>query len=130
MALRLYFDADGNRPVEAGVPDALDLAIIESQDLENTLKLYIKSDDSSLTYRNVSIYGLNDVDNPVSGEVNVQHAEDNGGSPGSFLEELELPDGPYIPAVPVWRKIYSPNLQSSIRNSSLKHAIKAQEFER
>lgn len=130
MALKLYFDAEGTQPVEPGNPDALELAIIETNDLENTLKLYIKSDDASLTYEKVSMYAINDEDTPVSGEVNVQHAKDVNGSPGSFVEELDLPAGAYIPAVPVWRKIYSPNLQRSIRDSSIKHAIKAQEFDR
>lgn len=55
MALKLYLDSDATEEITDSNPDELKQAVESGTGIENEINLYLKSDDDSLTYENITI---------------------------------------------------------------------------
>jgi len=55
MALKLYLDSGTTQEITDVNPDELKQAVSSGADINNEIQLYIKSDDNSLTYENITI---------------------------------------------------------------------------
>jgi hypothetical protein len=129
MALHLYHDSGATNLIEDGDEDSYRGAVPASQTATHEEKIYIGSDDSGLTYESIEIDTVGDEDGAsTSGEVNVQYAVDNSGSAGTYSETLTLSNGDFDPAIPIWRKITAPNLQSAFKRTDIQHRITYDEY--
>jgi len=131
MALILYHDEACTNPVEIEDPDEVVQAVETGNDFVDEKKFWIKNDDVLTTYENVTLSGNGDIDGTsTSGEIDVTYAPDNTGSPGSYVQELSLANGDFDIAVPIWRKVFSPNVQDTFNNTSISHQITVEEYTR
>lgn len=114
--LRLYRDAAGQSEITSDNPDTVRKAVPAGATLTDEQVQYLKSDDPTLTYEGVSIWAEGDEDNADQhGEVAVFYALDNGGSPGEYKPVLDVPDGDFVEAVPIWRKVVAPGVRAAFR---------------
>src|SRR5690606_33636367 len=96
MALRLCHDAGATQEIAEETRDTVHMAVAVGQTLVDERPIYVLSDDPGLTYEAVSIEGVGDVDGASqSGQVDVLYALDTGGSPGTYVQTLTLPNGDY-----------------------------------
>lgn len=120
MAVRLYRDAAGTDEITSTNPDRVRKAVPVGQDLVDEQVLYLRSDDPTLTYEGVSIWAEGDEDDADQhGEVAVFYALDKGGSPGEYKPVLDVPDGDFVEAVPIWRKVVAPGVQAAFRRVNI-----------
>jgi hypothetical protein len=89
----------------------------------DAIALYIKSDDDTLSYENISLTGQND-----DTAVNVMYAPDSEGQPGTYVESLVLPNGYFLPAVKVWRRVFCTNVTSAFDRTDIKHGLAWDEY--
>lgn len=127
MALRLYFDEDLSEPMEAeeiseGEPDKTKEAVQSGEDINEEVVLYLASDDTDLTYENISIEQHN------NGDVDIEYAEDDNGNPDTYSDPLSLDDGDYSSAIKIHRKATVNDVTEAFRNESIRHRIIADEY--
>ena len=124
MALHFYHDSGATNLVEAGDVDFERVSDTEGSTIVVEQQLYIGSDDTNLTYENVSVDAVNDVDGTTTaGEIDVEYALDSGGSPGTYQQSISLADQDFDPAVPIWRKMTAPNISNAFDISNIEHHI-------
>lgn len=181
MALRLYFDSGTTNEITDSNPDELKQAIQSGNDITDEIQLYIKSDDSNLTYENISItqqsiasdwvsgtsytardgstdtpadyvigsdgeiykciqdHTADSTNEPITGgswqdywklvkAVDVQYAEDNSGSPDTYSDSLNLPNGDYSTATPIWRKAGITAIAEAFIREDIRHQVTADEY--
>ena len=129
MALRLYHDAAATTEITAANPDVVHKAVAQGQTLVDERPIYVKSDNPNLTYENVSIDGMGDVDGASqSGQVDVLYAPDNNGVPGTYVQTLTLPNQDYATPHKIWRKVTSPNVQSAFNLTTIQHQLSWHEY--
>lgn len=129
MALRLYHDAGATQEITEETPDTVHMAVAVGQTLVDERPIYVLSDDPGLTYEAVSIEGVGDVDGASqSGQVDVLYALDTGGSPGTYVQTLTLPNGDYATPYKVWRKVTSPNVQQAFNVTTIQHQLSWHEY--
>lgn len=129
MALRLYHDVAATTEITAANPDVVHRAVAQGQTLVDERPIYVKSDNPNLTYENVSIDGVGDVDGASqSGQVDVLYAPDANGSPGAYVQTLALPNGDYAQPYKVWRKVTSPNVQQAFNVTTIQHNLQWHEY--
>jgi hypothetical protein len=124
MAIRIYEDYQCTTELNLSNKDEIIEAVEQNSDYIGERKLFLKSDDAMLTYRNITIEGYGDVDNTTtSGEVDVKYALDVGGSPDIYAQKLNIPNGNYNEVVPIWRKVIAPNVQSPFLETEVEHQL-------
>lgn len=129
MALHLYHDAAATQVVDAANPDTIRQAVISGNNMVDEKVLYLASDDPSLTYENISITAAGDEDAAAnSGEVDVEYALDNAGSPGVYVDTLNLPNGDYATPVPIWRRVTAPNVIRAFERTDIEHVLSWDEY--
>jgi hypothetical protein len=129
MALKLFSDAAGTQEITSGNPDTVSKAVTAGSTLTDEKKLYLKSDNATLTYKNITLDGLNHNDNATSsGQVDVLYALDSGGTAGTYYQTLTIPDGAYTASTPIWRKIIAPNVTAAFKRTDIQHQITADEY--
>lgn len=127
--LRLYRDAAGQSEITSDNPDTVRKAVPVGATLTDEQVQYLKSDDPTLTYEGVSIWAEGDEDGAAQhGEVDVLYAPDVGGSPGTYEQVLALPDGDFVAAVPIWRKVVAPNVAAAFRRIDIVPTWAADEY--
>ncbi len=126
MALRLYHDEAALQEITAENKDTVQGAVVSGQTLTDEVILWLKSDDSNLTYENIAIASTNTPGDPP---VTVEYALDDGaGNPVSYADPLTVPDGAYITAVKIHRKAVSENITGAFVRTNIEHEVKADEF--
>lgn len=123
MGLRLYLDAACTQEVTAINPDIIHKAVVAGANMVDERSLWLKSDDSALTYENVVITAQ---DKPAN--ITVQYAKDSGGSAGSYSNSVTLTNGIFDPAVRVWRKVSASNISAAFKVTTIKHARNYDEY--
>jgi len=125
MALRLYHDADATQEITLANPDEVRVAVEAGQDLEDIEQLYLASDDTSLTYENISITKVSDGLTPA---VVIEYALDDAGSPGVWQTTLNVPDGAYIDSEIIWRRAFKADVQEAFTREDIAHEVTADEY--
>lgn len=126
MALRIYEDSDATTELTT---DIFKGAVEDGENLVEEKHLYICSDDAEKTYENVSITATNDTDGASnSGEIDYEYAPDDGGSPGTYVQTLDLSDGDFDTSVSIWRRATAPNVQEEFKNEIIEHQISFDEY--
>ena len=129
MGLRLYHDAGATQEITSGNPDTVRKAVSQGQTLTDEKAIYIKTDNTSLTYEQVKLDGIGDTDGASqSGQVDVLYALDSGGVPGTYVQTLTLPNGDYATPYKVWRKVTSPNVQQAFNVTTIQHQLTWHEY--
>ena len=129
MALHFYHDSGATNMIEVGDEDYERQADTEGSTIVIEKQIYIGSDDTNLTYENITIDAVNDVDGTTTaGEIDIEYALDSGGSPGTYQQSLNMADQDFDPAVPIWRKITAPNIQNAFKNTNIEHKINYDEY--
>ena len=123
MGLRLYLDAACTQEITDSNPDHVRKPVVAGADWVDERSLWIRSDDSALTYENIVIAAQN-----VPANVTVQYAEDNNGSPGTYADSITLPNGNFDPAVRFWRKVVVPNVNEAQKITVIKHGRTYDEY--
>lgn len=122
MALILYKDASATQPLSQGTmtnPD--EIRGDATTGLQADARLWIKSDNTEYTYRNITITAEGD-----SNEINMLYCTDNNGSPsGNWQESLVLPDGDYSTPYPIWRRLAVEPQTEPVSISTIKHKVTA-----
>lgn len=123
--LRLYHDEAGLREVTQNDPDLIKDAVYAGGSLTRISELYVKSDDSALTYENISLTAIGDENTAnQSGEVDVTYSLDNV----TFEQTLALPDGDYTTAQKVYRKVTAPNVSAAFKRLDIQHELSFDEY--
>jgi len=129
MALQLYHDSGGTNLIESGDEDIYRNAVSSSNTAVDEKIIYVGSDDTNLTYENITIDAINDEDSAsVSGEIDVTYAVDNSGTAGTYQDVLTLSDGDFSTPVPVWRKVTAPNVTSAFKRTDIQHELNFDEY--
>ena len=129
MALHLYHDSSATNLVESGDEDYEKTGVTSGNQAVVEKQLYVGSDDTNLTYENISLDALGDEDGASSsGDINVEYAHDNSGSAGSYSESISLSNGDFDPAVPIWRKITAPSVTSAFKRTDIQHELTFDEY--
>lgn len=123
MGLRLYLDAACTQEITDSNPDHTRKPVVAGADWVDERSLWIRSDDSALTYENIVIAAQN-----VPANVTVQYALDNSGSPGTYAASITLPNGKFDPAVRFWRKVVVPNVNEAQKITVIKHGRTYDEY--
>ena len=123
MGLRLYYDPECTNEITNENPDSIRKPTIFGETLVTELEIYIKSDDITLIYENISFTALND-----DAQVDVKYALDKEGTPGEYHDELQLPDGVYHDPIRVWRKISAPDVTAAFRRTDIQHSLNWDEY--
>lgn len=125
MALVMYHESGCTTPVDGTNPDEVRQAVSQGSNLEDVKEIWIKSDDATLTYENISVTASGDVDGTsTSGEIDITYSTDGS----TYNQSINLTNGTFGTAVKIWRKVYSPNVQNAFNNSSITHQITADEY--
>ena len=126
MALRLYHDEAALQEVTSENKDTVEGAVVSGQTLTDEVILWLKSDDSNLTYENIAIASTNTPGDPP---VTVEYALDDGaGNPVAYADPLAVPNGVYTTAVKIHRKAVSANITGAFVRTNIEHEVKADEF--
>lgn len=125
MGLRLYLDAACTQEITDQNPDHSRKPVVAGADWIDERSLWIRSDDPTLTYENISITAQ---DKPA--HAIVQYAKDSNGIPGVYAESLALPNSSFEPAVRFWRKVTVPNVNDAQEIATIKHSRKYDEYVR
>lgn len=124
MALHFYHDSAGTTEIDFTNVDHEREADVQGSTVVLEKKIYIGSDDSNLTYENVTVSTINDNDGATqSGQVDILYALDSGGSPGTYQQSLDVPNGDFDPPVAIWRKMVAPNIQEAFTVNFIEHHI-------
>lgn len=124
MGLKFYHDSGATNPIAVGDEDYHRGAVVSGNDLVSEKVIYIGSDETLLTYENVSVTSINDEDGAsVNGDINVQYAVDSGGVAGTYQDTLPLSDGDFATAVPIWRKVIAPNVSAPFKRIDIEHNV-------
>lgn len=130
MALKFFHDANATEPIDEQNPDIVHEPVDAGGTLLNEKKLYLASTNALLAYENLTIRGevIDVIPEEASGIiVSVMYALDNNGSPGTYEEELELPDGDYQTPLPVWRRVYVQNVDQAFK-ATIEHIVPHVEY--
>lgn len=123
--LRLYHDEAGLREVTQNDPDVIKETVFAGGTLTRVGELYVKSDDSALTYENISLTAIGDENTASqSGEVDVTYSLDNE----TFEQVLTLPDGDYVTALKVYRKVVAPTVEAAFKRLDIWHELSFDEY--
>jgi len=126
MALRLYHDDQAANEITALNPDTIEEAVPVGEDLDDQKQIYLASDDSNLTYENISITKASDSLPPT---VVLEYAADDNGSPSlPWQTTLTPPNGNYITPVPIWRRVFKADVQEAFTRDDINHEVTADEF--
>ena len=130
MALMFFHDANATEPIDEQNPDIVHEPVDAGGTLLNERKLYLASTNPLLAYENLTIRGevVDIIPEEASGIiVSIMYALDNNGSPGTYQEELELPDGDYQTPLPVWRRVYVQNVDQAFK-ATIEHIVPHVEY--
>lgn len=125
--VRLYFDAAGTQEINALNPDVVRKAVTVGNDIVDELKIYVKAvaTDPQLEYENVTVTAVGDLAGPPA--VTVEYAADDNDSPDEYGESVELGNGEFGTAVPIWRRAKAANMQNAF-NRALEHEVSFDEY--
>ncbi len=120
MALKLYKDSACTQDVKTGAPESFQEAVTFQDDCVHVAQLWVKSDDSTITYEDITITASGDVDNPTtSGEIDVTFSLDNS----TYSQSITLPNGDYTTPMGIWRKAYSPTVIGAFKTTSIIYQV-------
>lgn len=125
MALQLFHDPEATEPIDEQNPDIVQEPVDAGGTMLNENKMYLASTNPLLTYEDLSISGqvLDIIPPEASGIiVSVMYALDDNGSPGTYEEELELPDGDYQTPLVIWRRVYVQNVDHAFK-ATIEHIV-------
>lgn len=129
MSLFLYHDSSGTNLVESGDEDYEREAVQSGNQVVLEQKLYVGSDNTNLTYENITLDSVNDEDSAnQTGEINIQYAPDESGSPGVYLESISLPNGDFDPPVAIWRKMIAPSVENAFIRTDIQLELNYDEY--
>ena len=123
MGLRIYLDPECTKEIADANPDSIRKAVVFNATMTDEISLYVKSDDPTLAYENVSITALND-----DIQLDAKYALDESGTPGEYQDALKLPSGLYDPPVRIWRKVTAPDVTAAFRRTDVKHSLVWDEY--
>lgn len=124
MGLHFYENSDMTAEIDSGNPDTVRNAVQQGNQAVDERQIYIGSDDSTLTYENIIVETANDFDGTTtSGEIDVLYAPDNSGSAGTYSQTLDMSNQDFDPAIPIWRKVVAPDVQSAFKITDIQHQI-------
>jgi len=126
MALKLYFDAELNNPVQIdgeleGEPDETKQAVEEGNNVEEVVSLFLASDDTTLTYESIV---LSQHDTNGEGVV-IEYRE---ATDTTWEDPLTLADGDYGTALEIERRVFKENLTAAIYVDTNYHRLQYEEF--
>lgn len=122
--LHLYYDQAHTQPVpdNVGAVGTADVFQGNSSTGETTtpVQRWVWNDESATRrYEGIQLTALND-----TADINIQYAPDNAGSPGGFVETLNLADGDYATPVPVWvQVVFAGGKTEPVTITTAKHRI-------
>lgn len=126
--LRIYTDSNGTTELTV---DKVKKAVPAGETLVDERRLFLKSDNTQKTYEDITITAINDTDNASrSGEIDYLYAPDNSGSPGQYVQSLQMQNGSYDTAVPFWRKVVAPKVNDSFNNTVIQHSVSFKQFDK
>jgi len=120
MAIRLYHDSGGTNEITSGDPDIHRNAVTEGSNSESIEEIFLLTDDSALTYENVSI---SQQGSPSSAEYDNIYVDYNTSSDFSSISigtqtSLNLSDGDYGTVVSVYRRVTVENVQNPFKSEA------------
>ena len=130
MALKLFHDVDATEPIDEQNPDIVHEPVDAGGTVLNEKKLYLASTNPLLAYEDLTIRGevIEIIPEEASGIiVSITYALDDNGSPDTYEEELELPDGDYQTPFPVWRRVYVQNVNQAFK-ATIEHIVPHLEY--
>lgn len=125
--LRLYRDQACQDEITQNSPDFFEKAVLAGGTLTDVAELYIKSDDSEATYKNIYITGIDDEDSASeSGEIDILYSADGS----NYVQELNIPDGEYTTPLKIYRKAIAPAVTKRFNRVDIKHELGQDEYEK
>lgn len=131
MSLRVYFDQNCQEEVKSNINpegklDIMKGAVASGKDFVNEKELYIKSDDSSLTYEAIVFTNENDEDSASkSGEADIEFSVDGG---KTWEEIINFENQDFANPVAVKRRVVAPNVTKAFKRTDIKYALNYNEF--
>lgn len=123
--LRLYRDAAGQSEITQQSPDIVKEPVLVNGTMTNVRELYVKSDDTNLTYEKIVLTAIGDEDGASqSGEVDVTYSLDGQ----NYVQVLDLPDGDYAESIKVYRKVVAPNVAKAFKRLDIEHQLSFDEY--
>ena len=125
MALRLYLTESEADLIEEGNEDEVREAVESGATLTDETVIYIKSDNTDLTYENITIA----MEETETNGVVVEYALDDGvGDPVTYADPLTVPDGAYTSFTPIHRRAVAANVTEAFKRTDIKHKVTADEY--
>lgn len=132
MAIRLYHDSDATDEITSSNPDHVRQAVLEGEDSEEISPIYLESDDSNLTYENVSISQEGSASGSEFDDIIVDYAENESDFDGMAVGDsttLDLSDGDYDTAVEVFRRITATNVTDAFNSEEeIYHRVQRDDY--
>ncbi len=125
MALKLYHDEACTQEITEQDPDEAKGAVLSGETFTDEKAIYMKSDDTDLTYENIEIEKSSDSESPA---VTLEYAPDDGGSAGVYVSKLEPSNGAYTTEYKFWRKVTKTNVTEAFTRTDVNHQVKADEY--
>ena len=124
MALKLYFDSAATEPIAVGTEDEYKDSGESGYTLQEEKAIYMKSDNTDLTYENIAI-----TKDSVGGTPSVtpEYAPDVDGSAGTYVSTYEPPDGAYTTEHKFWVRATVTNVTEAFKRDNIDHEITADE---
>jgi hypothetical protein len=124
MAIKMFHDSACTQEVTAANPDLLRQAVESGEDLTEDREFWLRSDDNTLTYENITITASGDSNSPTTGEVDIKYSLSNE----NYEDEISLPNSDFSDPVKIWRRVHSPNVTFAFNVTTIAHKITAEEY--
>ena len=125
MALKLYTDSDALNEITNLAPDEAKGAVASGATFTNERAIWMKSDNTGLTYENITITKSSDSESPA---ITLEYAPDVEGSAGTYVATLEPDDGAYGTVYKFWRRVTKVNVTEAFVRTDVNHQVQADEY--